>query len=77
MGWAEAIKAALISIPKILDLVRDGFASLNALVTAMQNAREQERRNEQNFAVLQTLKLQVDADRAEMARRLSALEQRH
>ena len=77
MGWAEAIKAALISIPKILDLVRDGFASLNALVTAMQNAREQERRNEQNFAVLQTLKLQVDADRAEMARRLSLLEQRH
>ena len=77
MGWAEAIKAALIAIPKLLDLVRDGFASLNALVTAMQDRNEQERRNEQNFAVLQTLKLQVDQDRADMARRLSALEQRH
>jgi len=76
MGWIEAIKAAVISLPKILDLVGGLIARIDSLVTAMQERQAQEKRNDQHFAAIETLKLQVDADRAEMAKRLSLLEQR-
>ena len=77
MGWIEAIKAAIISLPKIIDLMSGIVARIDSLVTAMQERHEQEKRNDQHFAAIETLKLQVDADRAEMAKRLSILEQRH
>jgi hypothetical protein len=77
MGLYEAIKAALISFPKLLDLGKDLIARLDRLVQAAEDRRTEETRNEQRFAALETLRLQVDKDRAEMARRLSALEQRH
>lgn len=77
MGWLEAIKAAIISIPKILDLGKDLITRLDRMVEAIQEKKAQEFRNEQHFAALQTLALKVDQDRADMAKRLALLEQRH
>jgi hypothetical protein len=76
LGAWEAVKAAIISIPKLIGLVEGLLARFDRLAQAIEDRKVEEQRNEQRFATIQTLKLQVDADRAEMARRLSSLEQR-
>ncbi len=75
--WWEALKAAVVSIPKLLDALEKLGERMDAIVKAQQDRRAEELRNEQRFAAIETLRLQVDKDRLEMARRLSALEQRH
>lgn len=76
MGWAEALKAALIALPKLLDIFHALGERLDALVKVAQDTRAQEYRNEQRFAAIETLRLQVDTDRLDMAKRISILEQR-
>lgn len=76
MGWAEAIKAAIVAIPKLLDLFRDLGTRIDALVKVQQEKHAQEIRNEQRFAAIELQKAQSDQERLELARRLSELERR-
>lgn len=76
MGWLEALKGALLALPKLLDVLQGLGQRLDALVIAHQERQAQEIRNEQRFAALETLKLKSDQERMEMARRISELERR-
>lgn len=76
MGWAEAIKAALISLPKILDAIESLGESIKAAVKAADDRKQQERLNEQRIVQLEAARAQSDEQLARMARRLSDLEQR-
>lgn len=76
MGWAEAIKAALISIPKLLDAFERLGESIKALAKAADDRKTQERLNEQRIVQLEAERASSDEQLARLARRLSDLEQR-
>lgn len=76
MGWWEALKAAIISIPKLLDAFERLGASIQALAKAADDRKAQERLNEQRIVQLEAERSTSDEQLARLARRLSDLEQR-
>ena len=74
--WAGAIKAFLISIPKLLDEFKEIRTSINTFVVANQDRQEREIQNEQNIAGLKLQLAKSNEERAAFIARLNALEQR-
>jgi len=74
--WFDAIKAALISIPKIIDALSALGARMDALVEASRARQLQEVRNEQRNLERLALTLKDDQARADFVRRLSELKRR-
>jgi chromosome segregation ATPase len=74
--WLDALKAAIISIPKLLDAIKGLGESMAALAKAADDRKTQERLNEQRIVQLEAERSSSDEQLARLARRLSDLEQR-
>jgi chromosome segregation ATPase len=73
--WLDALKAAIISIPKLLDAIKGLGESMAALAKAADDRKTQERLNEQRIVQLEAERSSSDEQLARLARRLSDLEQ--
>lgn len=74
MGWLEVIKAALISIPKLLDEFKALRKEIARAAEAAENRRQQEIRDAQNKLQIEVMRIQNDEERARLLRRISELE---
>lgn len=74
MGWLEVIKAALISIPKLLDEFKALREEIARAAEAAENRRQQEIRDAQNKLQIEVMRIQNDEERARLLRRISELE---
>lgn len=70
----EAIKAAVVAIPKLIDGIRDIIKAIQAHTEAMRDARIQEIRLEQANLRRAIEGIKNDADRAALVERISKLE---
>jgi len=76
MGWLEVIKAAIVSIPKLLDEFRALRVAIEKSVAAAENRRQQEVRDAQNKLQIEVQRVTHDEERARLARRISELERK-
>ncbi len=76
MGWAEAIKAAIIAVPEIVGLIRDLKDEFARLSVEIRNKKIQEVRDAQNQLEAELRKVQNDEERMAFARRIADLERR-
>lgn len=73
-SWSQAIKAALISLPKIVDLFQEMIARLDALKQAIDDKKIQEVKNAQTQLLREIQTVKSDEDRIRLAIRVSELE---
>lgn len=76
MGWWEALKAAVISIPKFLDELKELRLAFERAAAAAENRRLEEVRNEQNKLQLEVQRVVHDEERARLLRRVAELERK-
>lgn len=76
MSWLEAIKAAVIAIPKIVDLFKSLTEQIQKAVAAAENRHLQEIRDAQRKLEADINRLQNDQDRKALVHRLAELERR-
>jgi ABC-type transport system involved in cytochrome bd biosynthesis fused ATPase/permease subunit len=76
MGWAEALKAAIIAIPKVLDAIERLGDTIAEAMKAAENRRQAEVREAQNRLEIEVMRVQHDEERARLARRISELERK-
>jgi hypothetical protein len=74
VGWWEVIKAALVSIPKLLDEFKALREEIARAAAAAENRRLQEVRDAQNKLEIEILRLKNDEERAGLLRRIHELE---
>jgi hypothetical protein len=74
MSWLEAIRSALIALPKLIDLIQELLRRSDALREADLDKASQEIRNAQNELAREIQTVQDDEKRGDLARRLSEFE---
>jgi hypothetical protein len=77
MPWLEAIKAAIIAVPKLVDMFQGLLGRLDAAIAAMNDRKLQEIKDAQTQLAREIGQVQNDEQRAAFARRLSELERGH